>query len=122
MKLTHLGHACMLVETDSSRILVDPGVLSQFDDLRELDAVLVTHQHADHLDVARLALLLQGNRRAALVVDADPVSAVPDLPEHRVARPGDRLQLAGSTVDVLGGVHAAVYGPVPGCTNAAYLF
>ncbi|WP_426560615.1 MBL fold metallo-hydrolase [Angustibacter sp. McL0619] len=122
MKLTHLGHACLLVETDGARLLLDPGTMSAFDDVRDLDAVLVTHQHPDHLDVARLAPLLAANPGAALVVDPDSATAVPDLPAtHTVARPGDRLTFGGTAVDVLGGLHAAVYRDVPGCTNSAYL-
>ncbi len=53
MRLTHLGHACLLAEVGDARMLVDPGVLSGFDDVSNLDAVLVTHQHPDHLDPAR---------------------------------------------------------------------
>ena len=122
MILTHLGHACVLVETPAARLLFDPGVFSGFEHVRDLDAVLVTHQHPDHVDATRLAALLEANPLARLVVDEDSVTAVDRLPElHVVARPGDRLELGGSRVDVLGGVHAAVYGDVPGCTNAAYL-
>jgi len=122
MKLTHLGHACLLVETDGARLLIDPGTYSGFEDVRDLDAVLVTHQHPDHVDAPRLAALLAANPRARLVVDPDSVSAVAGLPtDHVVARPGDRLSFGGSTIDVVGGMHAAVYGPVPGCTNSAYV-
>jgi L-ascorbate metabolism protein UlaG (beta-lactamase superfamily) len=121
MRLTHLGHACLLVETPIARLLIDPGVLSAFDEVRDVDAVLVTHQHADHLDPARLPSLLAANPGARLLVDADTASTVPGLPEHRVVGPGDRITIAGTTVDVVGGLHAPVYRDVPGCTNAAYL-
>jgi L-ascorbate metabolism protein UlaG (beta-lactamase superfamily) len=121
VKLTHLGHACLLIETPTARLLIDPGTMSAFTEVRELDAVLVTHQHPDHVDAARLAALLAANPQAQLVVDADSVTAVPGLSAHQVAGPGDRLQFGGARVDVLGGRHAEVYGGLPGCTNSAYL-
>ena len=122
MKLTHLGHACLLVETDDARLLIDPGTGTVFEGLTDLDAVLVTHQHQDHVDVTRLVPLLAANPGARLFVDPDSVSAVAGLPaEHTVARHGDRLTFGTTTVDVIGGLHAAVYGDIPGCTNSAYL-
>jgi L-ascorbate metabolism protein UlaG (beta-lactamase superfamily) len=122
MNVTHLGHACLLVETGTARLLIDPGTMSAFASMRDLDAVLVTHQHADHLDRARLPALLAANPGAGLVVDADTVTELGPLPvQPVVGRPGDRLRFAGSSVDVLGGRHATVYADVPGCTNSAYL-
>jgi L-ascorbate metabolism protein UlaG (beta-lactamase superfamily) len=122
MNLTHLGHACILVETQTSRLLFDPGVFSSFEHLRDLDAVLISHQHPDHVDAPRLAALLADNPRARLVVDVDSVTAVPGLPEASVVvRPGDVVAIGGASVRVVGGLHAAVWGDIPGCTNAAYL-
>jgi L-ascorbate metabolism protein UlaG (beta-lactamase superfamily) len=121
MRLTHLGHACLLAETDGARLLLDPGVLSRFEAVRDLDAVLVTHQHPDHVDPARLGPLLAANPGARLWVDLDTVSAVSGLPDHTAVRPGDRFRIAGTAIEVLGGRHAAVYGDVPGCANVAYL-
>jgi L-ascorbate metabolism protein UlaG (beta-lactamase superfamily) len=41
MKLTHLGHACLLAETGGARLLFDPGTMSAFDDIRDLDGATV---------------------------------------------------------------------------------
>jgi L-ascorbate metabolism protein UlaG (beta-lactamase superfamily) len=121
MQLTHLGHAGLLVETDTARLLLDPGNMSDVDGVTDVDAVLITHQHPDHLDLDRLRAVLAASPRAIVVVDPDTASAVPGLPEHRVAQVGDRLRFGATTIDVLGGLHAAVFGDIPGCTNSAYL-
>ena len=78
MRIVHFGHACVLLETAGERILLDPGTLSNgFEGERELSAVLITHQHFDHLDAERLPKILEANPNAKLIVD--PGSA----PAHR---------------------------------------
>ena len=69
MQITHLGHAAVLVETGAARILIDPGNFSDaWHGLTDLDAILVTHKHPDHLDPEHLPALLAGQSgRQALV-------------------------------------------------------
>ncbi len=54
MNITKYPQSCILVEKNNTRIVIDPGepFSEQFDvdDLGHLDAVLFTHQHADHID------------------------------------------------------------------------
>src|SRR5689334_19947363 len=70
MRITHLGHACLLVESDDVRVLVDPGTFSRgFEQLTDLDAIVVTHQHPDHVDVERLPQLLEANDAALLLAE-----------------------------------------------------
>src|ERR1035438_480659 len=74
MRITHLGHACLLVETSGQRILLDPGAFSsRIVDVTGLDVILVTHQHADHVDLQRLPALLEINPQARLY--AEPQAA-----------------------------------------------
>jgi L-ascorbate metabolism protein UlaG (beta-lactamase superfamily) len=120
MDITHLGHACLLVETPKARLLIDPGTLSTgFAGLTDLAAVLVTHEHADHVDAAAVRALLAADPSATLVVDEVTARQFPQQ-ALTVARPGDVLDL-GERVEVMGGIHAAVYGDIPGCPNLAYL-
>ena len=53
MKLTYLGHSCILIETSSHKILIDPFITGNpkaplRPDQIEADFVVVTHAHGDH--------------------------------------------------------------------------
>src|ERR1700722_618904 len=50
MRLTKQGHACVWLEKDDARLVIDPGVWSGPRCLEAAAAVLVTHEHPDHVD------------------------------------------------------------------------
>jgi len=62
MRLTKLGHACVRLDKDGAVLVIDPGAFSDPEALSGANAVLITHEHFDHVVPDRL--------RAAL--DADP--------------------------------------------------
>ena len=50
MKITKFGHSCLLVEENGVRILFDPGSYSTAqNDVKNIDVVLITHEHSDHV-------------------------------------------------------------------------
>jgi L-ascorbate metabolism protein UlaG (beta-lactamase superfamily) len=121
MKITHFGHACLLVELDGARILIDPGTLSSgYETLTDLDAVLITHDHDDHLDAGAIDAVMRANPGARLVSDSGSAPALAHL-GGQTAVPGDLLDVRGVPVQVMGGAHAYVYLDVPSNPNVAYL-
>lgn len=72
MRVTYLGHAAILIETDGTRILMDPWLTDptyhgtwwhypplqlRVPDLPKLDYLYVSHEHPDHFDPPTLAQL-----------------------------------------------------------------
>jgi len=55
MEIIKYPHSCVRLEKDGRVLVLDPGVWSEPSALRGASAVLVTHEHADHVDALRLA-------------------------------------------------------------------
>lgn len=116
MRLTHLGHACLLVEIGDERILIDPGGFTPgFEELRDLSAVVVTHQHADHLDQRRIPVLLHHNRDARLLADPGSVEVLSGLGLD--AELTERTRVGHVTITPVGEVHALIHDDIPRIPN-----
>ena len=124
--LTRMGHACVLVAVDlpdgeHRRLLLDPGNLTPplTAGLGPVDAVLVTHAHADHVDPDQVRRL----PATTPVYGDDGVRAL--LADAGLD--GVRVATAGSTsitdvpVVVAAASHEAIYPGAPLPTNLAYV-
>ncbi|WP_336205961.1 MBL fold metallo-hydrolase [Nonomuraea sp. LPB2021202275-12-8] len=119
MELTKYGHACVRLEKDGKVLVVDPGTFTADPVLDGADAVLVTHQHADHLDVDRLSAA-----SADLEIwTCEAVAAqLADLPAKvQVVRHGDDFRTAGFAVRAFGEWHAKNHPDVPIVQNIGFL-
>lgn len=124
MQIQKLGHACLLVTAESgNRILIDPGVWSEgFAELTDLSGVLITHQHADHLDLDRLRPLLAANPRAVVLADPDSATTLREQGfDVRVAEHGHSYDVNGVPVEGVGRTHATIHADIPRVPNVGYV-
>lgn len=126
MRLTHLGHACLLVEAAGSRLLIDPGTYSgDFASHTGLDAILLTHQHADHVDPDRMPALLAANPGALLLAEPETVVVLRGMSGVDVDATsfagGQTTSLGAVTIEGVGERHAFNHGGVPRCGNTGFV-
>jgi L-ascorbate metabolism protein UlaG (beta-lactamase superfamily) len=121
VRLTKYGHACVRLDLDAGSVVLDPGTYSPEVDLAGVADVLVTHEHADHIDVDRLVPLVRDGLRLHTNADlAASLASEHGLEVHAVG-PGETFTLAGVDVQVVGGEHAEIYNGLPGCANVGFV-
>ncbi|MCD0452344.1 MBL fold metallo-hydrolase [Actinocorallia sp. API 0066] len=120
MKMEKFPHACVRFETAGGRVVIDPGAFSGDAPLQDVDAVLITHVHFDHLRPDALRDLRA--RRPGLPIYGPPSLAEPldGLPFTEV-RHGDVLEEAGLAIRVVGERHAVIHPSIPVIENVGYL-
>jgi len=70
MKVTKFGHCCLLIEEKGLRILTDPGSYSTAqNDIKNIDVILITHEHADHMHIPSLKNCIKNNPKARIITN-----------------------------------------------------
>jgi L-ascorbate metabolism protein UlaG (beta-lactamase superfamily) len=70
MKIKKLGHCCLVIETKGTRIMTDPGSYSTLqDEEKNIDIILITHEHPDHLHIESIKKVLENNPTVQIVTN-----------------------------------------------------
>jgi L-ascorbate metabolism protein UlaG (beta-lactamase superfamily) len=120
MRVTKFGHSCVRLSA-AGDVVIDPGGWSEQEALDGVAAVLVTHEHADHWTVDHLratdAPVYTIGAVEAAIRSADPAVAE----RVTVVRPGERFEVAGFSVEVVGERHAVIHPELPQFDNSGFV-
>ena len=108
MKVTKYPQSCLLIETDNKKILIDAGSLKYqeeyFDIWKEVDIILLTHKHGDHVNGEVLK-----NIDVPIYSTLEVQKNYPEL-NINVIKEGDLFNLANIKIEVVKAVHG--YNPL----------
>jgi L-ascorbate metabolism protein UlaG (beta-lactamase superfamily) len=123
MQLTKFTHSCVRIDDGDRTLVFDPGTFSEVEEaLDGADAVLITHEHMDHIDVDRLRAAALGDSRLSIWAPESVAALLRDLGEQVVtAVPESTFDAAGFEVRTFGGQHALIHPTIPVVSNLGYL-
>ncbi|MET1063610.1 MAG: MBL fold metallo-hydrolase [Arthrobacter sp.] len=127
MMLTKFTHACVRLEKSGKVLVLDPGNFSETDEaLAGADAVLITHEHPDHIDVDPVAAALLAAPSLQLFAPAGVAAQLREKapeagPRIHTAAPGEDFETAGFSVRTFGGQHAVIHPQIPVVANIGYV-
>lgn len=123
MKITKIGHCCLLIEINNLRILTDPGIWNpSVDNLNNIDLILITHEHSDHLHIESVKQLLANNTQVKIITNPsvgkilDEQGIKHETVAHLQTTMLEEIEIAG-----FGEKHADVYASISPVENTGYL-
>lgn len=120
MKLTKFNHSCVLVDDGQTKILFDPGLYSEIPDL-ELDAVIITHVHQDHVDVEKLKKILEFSKPRIISNSEVQRELTTHSIEVEIVEEGDSINIGSFKLEAFGNEHAIIHPDLPKFQNTGYL-
>jgi L-ascorbate metabolism protein UlaG (beta-lactamase superfamily) len=126
MLLTKFTHSCVRITDEGRALVIDPGGFSEVEAaLADVDAVLITHEHPDHVDPTRLAAVAASNRDLRIWAPkavTDQLSSVPGLADRlTTVGSGEEFTAGGFPIRTFGGQHALIHSAIPVVANVCYL-
>lgn len=122
MKITKLGHCCLLIEEKGVRILTDPGNYSTAqNEVKNVDLILITHEHADHLHIDSLKQVIKHNPKAKIITNKG-VAVLLDKEEikYSLIEDNQKATFNNILIEGFGKKHAEMYNTVNPVDNTGY--
>ena len=123
MKIKKLGHCCFIAQIDGKRIMTDPGAFSTLqNDEKNIDLVVISHEHHDHLHMDSLKEILKNNPNTqiisntavGLLLDKEGIS-------YTKIEQGESYNFNGISIVGFGNTHAEIYGDMGQVQNTGYM-
>ena len=113
MQITKYEHACLVLENQGERIVIDPGFYTRpLVDIENVAAIVITHMHDDHCNEAQIDRIMQSSPSAKIYGTDDVCKRLSGYQTTAVHH-GDFYTEGGFTLEFFGDLHAEIHRSIP---------
>lgn len=112
MKITKFGHCCLLIEENGVRVLTDPGTYTTAqDEIKNIDVILITHEHQDHFHVPSVKKILENNPEAIIITNnsVNNLLLKEGIQNVKIVDDGNSFTWKDLIFEAFGKEHAVIY-------------
>lgn len=121
MKLTKYEHACVVLEEQGKKVVIDPGAFTpDFGDQTNIAAVVVTHVHQDHYKPEHLETIIAANPDVLFFTTAEVANEF-KKPNVKAVKAGDEVSVEPFNLRFGGESHALIHESLPCPQNTSVL-
>lgn len=123
MNITKFGHSCILIEDHHTQALFDPGAYSELPEkLPKPQTVIITHKHADHLNLDNLSLLAKANPELVVICNSEVAAELRGVNFNvSILEQGQTAEVGHLAIAAFGKEHATIHPDIPSIANTGYL-
>jgi L-ascorbate metabolism protein UlaG (beta-lactamase superfamily) len=125
MKITKLGHCCLVLDINRVKIITDPGNFTDAQNtLTGIHILLITHEHQDHYHVESVAAIVKNNPDIEVVCNKAVAALIQKeniLCKVSVVGEGESVTLHEVLIEGFGTEHAPIYGEMGKVENTGYM-
>ena len=123
MIITKFGHACVRLEKNGRRIVIDPGLMTPEPQAMDgAEAILITHEHFDHFEADRLIKAAANDSGLEMYTCLGVARHLTQLGDRvHVVHNGDKFSAGGFEISVLGEKHHFSHPDFPPADNVGFM-
>ena len=122
MKITKYEHACLVLEEQGKKLVIDPGsfVQTKLNSLKDVVGIVITHVHGDHLDKDHIKEIFDNNPDIPIFATQEVADEIKDF-KVTVVTGGDTGDCGPFKLRFFGGQHAIIHSSLPTNQNVGVL-
>jgi L-ascorbate metabolism protein UlaG (beta-lactamase superfamily) len=121
MKITKHGHACLELELDGKKALIDPGFYTEdVSGLTDVVALVITHSHDDHCFKTQVAGIVKTNPAIKIFGTSEVATKLSGFDVTTVYH-GDFYQEQGFSFEFFGDMHQIIHESIPLIQNTGVM-